>query len=609
MYAVGSSVSLLLGPRWSTPFILIEPEDPPVNTGVPVIVGAGSVDFSLTVTTGEWTGEPSEYRYQWLRNGVPISAGGNGVIYDLVEEDVGKLIGCIVTAINEFGETDATSLPVGPIVGTLPVNSVAPFISGGSTPPLVGETLTANVGTWTGVPTPVFHFQWKSAGTNISGAITTTYQLQASDTGDLITVLVQATNSAGSGSATSAAVGPIVAGDDAVAPVLSAFSVDPDGEAAALMSVITDEGNGTFYWVVLLDGATTPNGIQIVAGTDGDDNLAVASGSLLVSSIDTYGNNPAGLSAGTVYDAYGVIYDAAGNASNVVTDQFTTTGSDVPVLSAASVPDFSDIFAWSRVTTNISGGSLYAVVVPELSAPPTAAQIVAGTDAADAPVPNGNAAVTGIGSRDLLLRGLTAGIQYKIYSVQRIGGTDSNIVNVLFISDVLVAQFATAGTGGGLTPSAGSAVLGTNQADPHGGTNAVRWTDNNDAATGGVLLTTTSITYFNGINKFHVTAKHVGGAQWLRMLPGNITTNPSGTHWNTAAGALGTSATGWTPTPVIFDMGSGWWMFSGQANLAGSDRAGVWNMHKGMVNNNIGGIVRDGTHSMDLYNVRITRPI
>lgn len=87
-----------------------------------------------------------------------------------------------------------------------PVNSVAPAISGVAQ---VGQVLTAYPGVWSGAPS--FAYQWKNEGTNLSGATSQTYTLQASDAADTITVTITATNSAGSASATSAGLADIAA--------------------------------------------------------------------------------------------------------------------------------------------------------------------------------------------------------------------------------------------------------------------------------------------------------------------------------------------------------------------------------------------------------------
>ena len=90
-----------------------------------------------------------------------------------------------------------------PNAATAPSNLTAPAISA---PALTtGSVLTAFEGVWDDEPTS-FTYQWKNAGSNISGATARTYTLLAGDSGDAITVAVTGVNSAGSATATSAAV-------------------------------------------------------------------------------------------------------------------------------------------------------------------------------------------------------------------------------------------------------------------------------------------------------------------------------------------------------------------------------------------------------------------
>lgn len=79
-----------------------------------------------------------------------------------------------------------------------PTNTTLPAIAGTAQ---VGQTLTAWPGVWTGAP--VFTYQWRNEGANISGATNKTYVLQASDESDNIDVVVTGTNAAGNASATS----------------------------------------------------------------------------------------------------------------------------------------------------------------------------------------------------------------------------------------------------------------------------------------------------------------------------------------------------------------------------------------------------------------------
>src|SRR5437764_38692 len=87
-----------------------------------------------------------------------------------------------------------------------PTNSAAPTISG---TPQVGQTLTANNGTWNSDTAPTFTYQWQrcdTAGNNcsaITGATAQPYTVQSADVDKTLRVVVSAANSSGSGSATS----------------------------------------------------------------------------------------------------------------------------------------------------------------------------------------------------------------------------------------------------------------------------------------------------------------------------------------------------------------------------------------------------------------------
>ena len=92
------------------------------------------------------------------------------------------------------------------VVPEAPVNVEPPTISG---TPEIGETLTANNGTWTGTPEPTFTYQWVSNNEEVEDATSQTYQLSSSDTGAAGYVKVTATNSEGSASVSSEYVGPV----------------------------------------------------------------------------------------------------------------------------------------------------------------------------------------------------------------------------------------------------------------------------------------------------------------------------------------------------------------------------------------------------------------
>lgn len=89
-----------------------------------------------------------------------------------------------------------------------PVNTVAPVVSGTAQ---VGQTLTVTPGTWTGLPTPVFTYQWQANGVNIGGATGTTYVPIVGQIGQPIRCVVTATNASGAVSANSNATANVIA--------------------------------------------------------------------------------------------------------------------------------------------------------------------------------------------------------------------------------------------------------------------------------------------------------------------------------------------------------------------------------------------------------------
>jgi hypothetical protein len=90
-----------------------EPTDPPVNTVAPVLAGSPIIGQTLICGTGTWTGAPTEFAFQWTRDGDPIE-GETDDSYVLVEGDEGHEIACIVTATNGIGSTNAESNTVIP---------------------------------------------------------------------------------------------------------------------------------------------------------------------------------------------------------------------------------------------------------------------------------------------------------------------------------------------------------------------------------------------------------------------------------------------------------------------------------------------------------------
>ncbi len=185
----------------------------PQNTGQPTIEGTPRVASTLRAGVGSWANAPTSYRYRWLRcdnvagqNCAAIS-GATSSTYRLVNADRNRAVEVQVRGCNASGcSAFVNSKPVGPIAAnTVPQATVPPTISG---PPVVGGVLTANNGTWTGLPDR-YGYQWQLCDSSgaaceiISGATAQTFTPRNTDVGRTVRVRVSATNPKGTGSATS----------------------------------------------------------------------------------------------------------------------------------------------------------------------------------------------------------------------------------------------------------------------------------------------------------------------------------------------------------------------------------------------------------------------
>lgn len=205
----------------------------PTNTGQPEISGKPRVGQTLTTSNGLWAGSPTSFRYQWLRcdtiqaQNCPNIAGATARSYKLVNADNGKAVVALVRGCNASGCSGfVNSKPFGPIAANVAPQSVSPPTIAGK--PVAGETLTANPGTWTGLPDS-YAYQWlqcDSAGAacaNVSGATGQVFTARNEDVGKTIRVRVSARNPKGTSDATSAQTDLIAqpTGNTASVPVAS----------------------------------------------------------------------------------------------------------------------------------------------------------------------------------------------------------------------------------------------------------------------------------------------------------------------------------------------------------------------------------------------------
>lgn len=181
----------------------------PTSSSPPTIDGTYREGSTLTTSNGLWTNSPTSFSYRWARcdaNGNNCSniSGETKNRYRLRSADVNHTVISLVTAKNSDGSTTANSKPT-PLISdnSTPKNTKEPTISGNA---VVGESLTADPGTWTGAPN--FSYTWlqcDAAGSACTdtGSRGKTYGVRSADLGRTLRVQVKGTNPNGSSTAIS----------------------------------------------------------------------------------------------------------------------------------------------------------------------------------------------------------------------------------------------------------------------------------------------------------------------------------------------------------------------------------------------------------------------
>jgi hypothetical protein len=199
--------------------VVTTPPTAPTNSGLPQVSGTPTQGDTLTTNNGSWNGNPTGYTYAWEdcnTSGASCTtiAHATSSSYTLAASDVGDTIRSVVTASNGAGSSSPASSAQTTVVQAAatppPAMKSAPTVTG---TPTQGDTLTTSNGSWTGSPTYTYAWQdCNSSGadcSNIAGATSSSYTLQASDVNDMVAAVVTATNSGGSANGSSAAVGPV----------------------------------------------------------------------------------------------------------------------------------------------------------------------------------------------------------------------------------------------------------------------------------------------------------------------------------------------------------------------------------------------------------------
>lgn len=303
----------------------------------------------------------------------------------------------INVTIKVSGKPSYNSPPVAPD------NTIPPTISGDE---LFGSLLTATPGTWTGSPVPTLTYQWMRDGVAISGATGSTYTTVEDDVDTTVTVVVTATNSEGSASATSNGIA--VDGPPAW-PQVPLFLLDPEtGDSRGIPNTATDplatvskniftwskaeirnNGSATLPAVTRFSSSSaarllwsntsnvfsfwssTTNGVppagdytarfRAKSNTASSQNVRVGSTAspastatkTLTTSWQTFTH--AITTSGSDYATFGIYNDGAGNLPDILIDE-------IEVYLTSELPaSFEDTRNWAhRRRANLSGTTLYA---------------------------------------------------------------------------------------------------------------------------------------------------------------------------------------------------------------------------------------------------------
>lgn len=268
-----------------------------------------------------------------------------------------------------------------------------------------------------------------------------------------------------------------------VSNVLSNFNVAAVsglGTGALITLTATGVTDGDIFFAFVADGSAPPDGDQIIAGTDGDDQPALWTEQVALSSIDTWAQGPTTLVQNTTYDCYAVYRAVNSDLSDVQTDTFSTPDL-APALSNGVAYSYGSTTAILSIDTDDPTGTLYGILSASATAP-TATQIRNGQNHTGTAAEGfSSRAMSSIGKKALWLSGLPAGATLYPHWTQR----DINSLDTVFsgspvtldATETVVFSAATDGTLGTITNITAGHTKNENTSDPFGGTDAVTVTD------------------------------------------------------------------------------------------------------------------------------------
>jgi len=348
----------------------------PTSSVVPVVTGIAQIAQTLSVSTGSWSSSALTFSYQWMRastvGGVYSNiASATSAAYVISSENVGYYIKAVVTGTNNGGvaSASATSAATAIVIDVAPVSSTSPSITGVTR---TGQTLTVSHESWNNRPTS-FTYQWKRSATaggsysNIIGANSGTYLIDAADVGYFFKAAVVASNTGGSSSSVDSLATQQVIDEVAVNATTPAIT----GTARTGQTLSMSNGNWdnrpisfTYQW----KRSTASDGVysNITNATAATYVVAVGDIGYFIRGV-VVGVNSGGSSSGAVSAATAVVVDIAPVASSTSVISGTAQTGQTLSVSTANWDNrpTAYVYQWKRAS---SVGGVYADVVGASSA-------------------------------------------------------------------------------------------------------------------------------------------------------------------------------------------------------------------------------------------------
>jgi hypothetical protein len=321
------------------------------------IVGTAQEGATLTAQlTGVQSDNP--VTYQWRLNGSNIS-GATGSTFVVQEADEGGAITVVVKVTNDNGVTTSlTSSPTSAVTDAAPTVTT-PLITGVAQE---GQTLTAS-GAVAGQPDNPVTYQWQLNGTNISGAIGSTFRVQEADEGGTITVVATATNAQGlKASAVSAPTATVIdAAPTVTKPVITGTAQEGQTLRAAATAGQSDNPV-TYQWQRSTDGGSTWTAISGATGST--YSLKETDEGALIEVVAT-ATNAQSLTATAVSAPTATVLDAAPTVTKPVITGTAQEGQTLTASASSGQIDNPVSYQWRLNGINIVGATGSTFVVQE----------------------------------------------------------------------------------------------------------------------------------------------------------------------------------------------------------------------------------------------------